>query len=71
MCRSLSHGDTEHILLIPGGPEEIYEFSRRAFDFAERFQTLIFVLSDLDQGMNLLTSERLEYPVDDFDLLPE
>jgi len=67
MCRSLSHGDTEHILLIPGGPEEIYDFSRRAFDFAERFQTLIFVLSDLDQGMNLLISERLEYPMEAFD----
>jgi 2-oxoglutarate ferredoxin oxidoreductase subunit alpha len=67
MCRHLSHGDTEHILLIPAGPEEIYDFSRRAFDYAERFQTLIFVLSDLDQGMNLLISDRLEYPTEAFD----
>lgn len=67
MCRHLSHGDTEHILLIPAGAEEIYDFSRRAFDYAERFQTLVFVLSDLDQGMNLLISEPLEYPTEGFD----
>ena len=67
MCRHLSHGDTEHLLLIPAGPEEIYEFSRKAFDLAEQFQTPVFVLSDLDMGMNLLVSERLAYPTEGFD----
>ncbi len=67
MCNYLSHGDTEHILLIPAGAEEIYDFSQRAFDYAERFQTPIFVMSDLDMGMNLLMSDRLAYPTHDFD----
>ena len=67
LCRHLSHGDTEHILLIPAGPEEIYEFSQQAFDLAEQFQTPIFVLSDLDQGMNLLVSDRLAFPEKGFD----
>jgi 2-oxoglutarate ferredoxin oxidoreductase subunit alpha len=67
MCRHLSHGDTEHLLLIPSRPEEIYEFSQMAFDLAERFQTPVFLLSDLDLGMNLLVSDRLEYPAAGFD----
>ena len=47
-----SHGDTKHVLLIPDGPDEAFEFAASAFDFAERLQTLVFVMLDLDIGMN-------------------
>ncbi|MBV8796121.1 MAG: 2-oxoacid:acceptor oxidoreductase subunit alpha, partial [Hyphomicrobiales bacterium] len=47
-----SHGDTKHALLIPDGPGEAFEFAASAFDFAERLQTLVFVMLDLDIGMN-------------------
>jgi len=67
MCRSLSHGDTGHIVLLPSGPEELYIQAQLAFDLAERFQTPIFVLSDLDLGMNYWISEELPYPEGSFD----
>jgi 2-oxoglutarate/2-oxoacid ferredoxin oxidoreductase subunit alpha len=47
-----SHGDTKHVLLIPDGSGETFEFAVGAFDFAERLQTLVFVMLDLDIGMN-------------------
>jgi 2-oxoglutarate ferredoxin oxidoreductase subunit alpha len=47
-----SHGDTKHLLLFPADPAECFEFAVRAFDLAERFQTPVLVLSDLDIGMN-------------------
>jgi 2-oxoglutarate/2-oxoacid ferredoxin oxidoreductase subunit alpha len=47
-----SHGDTKHIVLFPANPEECFHHSVKAFDLAERFQTPVFVLSDLDIGMN-------------------
>jgi 2-oxoglutarate ferredoxin oxidoreductase subunit alpha len=47
-----SHGDTKHILLFPGHPGECFEFAVQAFDLAERFQTPVILLSDLDLGMN-------------------
>jgi 2-oxoglutarate ferredoxin oxidoreductase subunit alpha len=47
-----SHGDTKHVLLIPDGPGETFEFAASAFDFAERLQTLVFVMLDLEIGMN-------------------
>ena len=52
MCAYASHGDTRHICIYPSDPREAFEFSVRAFDLAERFQTPVFVLSDLDIGMN-------------------
>src|SRR5881296_3854060 len=58
----LSHGDTKHILLLPATVEECYAFGMKAFDLAERFQTPIFVLSDLDIGMNVWMSEPFHYP---------
>jgi 2-oxoglutarate ferredoxin oxidoreductase subunit alpha len=58
----LGHGDTRHVVLLPGNMPEIFEFGWRAFDLAERLQTLIFVLSDLDLGMNLWMSEPFQYP---------
>jgi 2-oxoglutarate/2-oxoacid ferredoxin oxidoreductase subunit alpha len=64
---SLSHGDTHHIVLLPGNVEECYEFARIAFDLADRFQTPVFVLSDLDLGMNLWMTRKFEYPETGFD----
>ncbi|MFO7768338.1 MAG: 2-oxoacid:acceptor oxidoreductase subunit alpha [bacterium] len=58
----LSHGDTRHVLLLPGDMKEIFEFGWRAFDLAERLQTPVFCMSDLDFGMNLWMSEPFEYP---------
>jgi 2-oxoglutarate ferredoxin oxidoreductase subunit alpha len=60
--RFLGHGDTRHIFLLPGSVSECFEFGWRAFDLAERLQTPIFVLSDLDLGMNLWMSETFQYP---------
>jgi 2-oxoglutarate ferredoxin oxidoreductase subunit alpha len=58
----MGHGDTKHVLLIPGNIPETFEFGWRAFDLAERLQTLIFVMIDLDMGMNLWMSEPFAYP---------
>ena len=52
LCAYASHGDTKHILLFPADPAECFAFAVAAFDLAERFQTPVFVLSDLDIGMN-------------------
>jgi 2-oxoglutarate/2-oxoacid ferredoxin oxidoreductase subunit alpha len=51
-CAYASHGDTKHILLFPSNPAECFEFAPKAFDLAERFQTPVFLLTDLDIGMN-------------------
>ena len=58
----LSHGDTKHVLLLPGSIKECYEHAIAAFDLAERLQTPIFVMSDLDLGMNNWMSEPFSYP---------
>lgn len=58
----LSHGDTKHIVLLPASVEECYQFAIEAFDLAERFQTPVFVLSDLDLGMNNWMSDPFKYP---------
>jgi 2-oxoglutarate ferredoxin oxidoreductase subunit alpha len=58
----LSHGDTRQVVLIPGSVAECFEFGWRALDEAERLQTPIFVMSDLDLGMNLWMSEPFAYP---------
>jgi 2-oxoglutarate ferredoxin oxidoreductase subunit alpha len=52
VCAYASHGDTKHILLFPEDPHECFEFAASAFDYADRLQTPVFVLSDLDIGMN-------------------
>jgi 2-oxoglutarate ferredoxin oxidoreductase subunit alpha len=52
LCAYASHGDTRHICLYPSDPREAFEFAAASFDLAERFQTPVFVLSDLDIGMN-------------------
>ena len=56
-----SHGDTQHILLFPADPREAFYLSVDAFDFAERFQTPVFVLTDLDIGMNEWLCDPLEW----------
>jgi len=58
----LSHGDTKHVILLPGNVKECFELSGAAFDLAERLQTPVFVLTDLDLGMNNWMSEPFEYP---------
>jgi 2-oxoglutarate/2-oxoacid ferredoxin oxidoreductase subunit alpha len=52
LCAYASHGDTRHICLYPSDPREAFEMAVQSFDLAERFQTPVFVLSDLDIGMN-------------------
>jgi 2-oxoglutarate ferredoxin oxidoreductase subunit alpha len=58
----LSHGDTKHIMLFPSSPRECFELAMDAFNLAEKFQTLVFVLSDLDLGMNNWMSDPFPYP---------
>ena len=58
----LSHGDTKHVILLPGTVKECFDFAIEAFDLAEQLQTPVFVLSDLDLGMNNWMSEPFEYP---------
>jgi 2-oxoglutarate/2-oxoacid ferredoxin oxidoreductase subunit alpha len=58
----LSHGDTKHIMIIPSSVEECYTMSQEAFDLAEQFQTPIFVMMDLDLGMNNWMSDGFKYP---------
>jgi 2-oxoglutarate ferredoxin oxidoreductase subunit alpha len=58
----LSHGDTKHILLIPSSVEECFTMAQEAFELAEHFQTPIFVMSDLDLGMNNWMSDPFKYP---------
>ncbi len=58
----LSHGDTKHVVLLPGSVTECFEFGYAAFDLSERLQTPVFVLSDLDLGMNNWMSDPFVYP---------
>jgi 2-oxoglutarate ferredoxin oxidoreductase subunit alpha len=63
----LSHGDTRHIVLLPGSVKECFELTYAAFDLAERLQTPVFVLSDLDLGMNNWMSDPFDYPTTPLD----
>ena len=58
----LSHGDTKHIMIIPSSVEECYTMAQEAFELAEQFQTPIFVMMDLDLGMNNWMSDGFKYP---------
>src|SRR5215471_7186772 len=58
----LSHGDTKHVVLLPGNVKECFDFGYAAFDLAERLQTPVFVLTDLDLGMNNWMSDPFTYP---------
>jgi len=63
----LSHGDTKHVILFPATVQDCYEYGMRAFDLAERLQTPVFVLSDLDIGMNTWMSQPFRYPDNPWD----
>jgi 2-oxoglutarate ferredoxin oxidoreductase subunit alpha len=58
----LSHGDTRHLMLLPSSVEECYTMAMDAFDIAEQFQTPVFVMMDLDLGMNNWMSDGFKYP---------
>jgi len=58
----LSHGDTQHVLLFPGSVEECFTMAVEAFDLAERLQTPVFVMTDLDLGMNVWMADPFPYP---------
>lgn len=58
----ISHGDTQFIILIPGSVNECFEFGWRALDIAEKYQTPVIVMSDLDLGMNQWMTKKFEYP---------
>ena len=60
-CAYASHGDTKHILLIPANPAECFHFAPKCFDLAERFQTPVFMMSDLDIGMNDWVTPKLTW----------
>jgi 2-oxoglutarate ferredoxin oxidoreductase subunit alpha len=60
-CAYASHGDTKHILLIPANPSECFEFAPKCFDLAEQFQTPVFLMSDLDIGMNDWVTPKLQW----------
>ena len=57
---NMSHGDGQHIVLLPGTPQDCYDFGQIAFDLAEQLQTTVIVLSDLDLGMNLWSVPELQ-----------
>ena len=61
LCAYASHGDTRHICLYPSDPKEAFEMAVASFDLAERFQTPVFVLSDLDIGMNDWMVPKLQW----------
>ena len=63
----LSHGDAQHILLIPGSVAECYTLAQEAFDLAERFQTPVFLMTDLDLGMNNWMADPFPYPTKGID----
>jgi 2-oxoglutarate/2-oxoacid ferredoxin oxidoreductase subunit alpha len=58
----LSHGDTKHIMMMPASVEECYTMAQEAFEIAELFQTPVFVMMDLDLGMNNWMSGAFKYP---------
>ncbi len=58
----LSHGDTKHVMLIPGSVAECFEMAQEAFELTEQLQTPVFVMSDLDLGMNNWMSDPFAYP---------
>jgi 2-oxoglutarate ferredoxin oxidoreductase subunit alpha len=62
LCYFLGHGDTKHIVLFPSSGNECFQFGWKAFDLAEKFQTPVFVLSDLDLGMNQWMTKPFKYP---------
>lgn len=67
ICHTNSHGDGKHPVLFPSSPEECFTMAQEAFDVAERLQTPVFVLTDLDLGMNNWMADPFPYPDKPFD----
>lgn len=67
ISHTMGHGDGRHPVLIPANPKECFEFGKQALDLSERLQTFVCVLSDLDIGMNLWSTDKLEYPTGSMD----
>ena len=67
MLYESSHGDTKHIVFIPGTVEECFEFGWKVFDASEKYQTPVFGFSDLDLGMNKWACRGFEYPDESID----
>ena len=67
ICHTNSHGDGKHPVLFPSSPEECFTMAQEAFDLAERLQTPVFVLTDLDLGMNNWMADPFPYPETPFD----
>jgi 2-oxoglutarate ferredoxin oxidoreductase subunit alpha len=63
----LSHGDTKHPMLLPASVAECYSMAMEAFDLADRLQTPVFVMSDLDLGMNTWMAQPFDYPTKPYD----
>ena len=62
MAYTLGHGDKKHIIVIPGSVNECFEFGWKSLDLAEKYQTPVFVMSDLDLGMNTWMTKKFDYP---------
>jgi 2-oxoglutarate ferredoxin oxidoreductase subunit alpha len=62
----ISHGDTEHIMLIPSSADECFMFTQEAFNLAEEFQAPVLVMTDLDLGMNYWMADSFPYPTEPF-----
>lgn len=67
LAHHLGHGDTQNIVLLPGNTNECFQFGWQSFDLAEHLQTPVYVLSDLDLGVNQWMTEPFEYPDRDMD----
>jgi 2-oxoglutarate ferredoxin oxidoreductase subunit alpha len=61
LCAYASHGDTKHVMLFPEDPTECFEFAAQSFDLADRLQTPVFLMTDLDIGMNTRLSDPLQW----------
>lgn len=67
MCAIASHGDTKHVMMIPATPKECFEMGQDSFDLAEKLQTPVFVMIDLDLGMNYWVTDEFQYKEPQFD----
>ena len=63
----ISHGDKDFVILLPGNMNECFEFGWKALDIAEKLQTPVIILSDLELGMNIWMADPFEYPDEEID----
>jgi 2-oxoglutarate ferredoxin oxidoreductase subunit alpha len=67
LCATASHGDTKHVMVFPATPKECFELAQMAFDLADRLQTPVFFMTDLDLGMNYWVDDEFTYKAPKFD----